>query len=97
MLATDLRREEQMQKLDSAIRKAWREHPDQEVDLIVHYSGDLSEISAVLSRRGVQVKRQFGLTHTISLRCSAHVALGLLKEPWVTRVEADRPVKALRR
>jgi hypothetical protein len=37
------------------------------------------------------------LTHALSIRCSGKQAMALLKEPWIVRVQADRPVKALGR
>ena len=86
-----------MSKVDPVIRQAWLEQPEQPVDLIVHFEGEMGTVSAALSDCGVQVKRRFQLTHTLSVRCSSKVALDLLDQSWVTRIEADRAVRALRR
>jgi len=86
-----------MNDVDSAIRKAWQNNPDEPVDLIVRISGDMGQLGATLEQRGIVVKRRFRLTHSLGIRCSGQAALQLLKEPWITRIELDRPVKALRR
>jgi len=86
-----------MVDVDPAIHEAWQSNPNEPVDLIVHVSGDMIQLAVALEQRNVTVKRRFRLTHSLAIRCSGKAALQLLKEPWITRVEADRPVKALRR
>lgn len=87
-----------MTDITPAIRKAWQDNPNEPVDLIVHVSGDMGQLAATLEQRGIVVKRRFRLTHSLGIRCSSgQAALQLLKEPWITRIELDRPVKALGR
>jgi len=85
-----------MAKVDSITRKSWRDHPRTSVDLIIRVDGNVREHSATLEERGVQVKRRFRLTRSLGVRCSGKVALGLLSIPWITQIEPDRGVKALR-
>lgn len=86
-----------MAEADPSLQEMWRKQPDKFVDLIVHVSGNVRERSADLVAHGVEVKRSFGLTHAFSVRCSGRTALQLLALPWVTRIELDRPVRALGR
>ena len=86
-----------MSSTRSELCKEWLDHPTRKVDLIVRVKGDLDKRSAPLAGRGAEVKYRFRLTSSLALRCSGRVALALLEEPWVERVESDRPVKALRR
>ena len=86
-----------MPKIDAAIRKAWEKNPGELFDLIVRVSGSVGARSATLEERGVGVRRRFRLTRAIGIRCSGKTALGLLDVPWITRIEPDRPVKALGR
>jgi len=86
-----------MVDVDPVIQEAWQSNPNESVDLILRISGDVSQLAVALEQRGIAVKRRFRLTHSLAIRCSGKAALQLLKEPWITRVEADRPVKALRR
>jgi hypothetical protein len=86
-----------MSNVRSELRKEWLEHPRKKVDLIVRVKGDLDERSATLVGRGAEVRYRFRLTGSLALRCTGRVALALLEEPWVERVEPDRPVKAFRR
>jgi hypothetical protein len=86
-----------MAEIDADTRDAWRKNPDDPVDIIVRVSGDLNELGATLEKRGAEVKRRLRLTHSLSIRCRGKLALQLLDEPWVARVEVDRSVKALRR
>ena len=86
-----------MATVDPGLRAAWQQHPDTEVELILHVSGELSALSVALAERGVSVRREFSLTRMVSVRCSGQAALGLANLPGVTRIEADHPVKALRR
>jgi len=86
-----------MSNVVSELHQAWREQPQKQVDLIVRVKGDLDQRSTALAGRGAEVRYRFRLTGSVAIRCTGRVALALLDEPWVTRVEPDRPVKALRR
>ncbi len=83
-----------MAKVDPQLRKAWRENPDDRFDLIVHVEGDVQERSAALKARGASIKRTLRLTNTIAIRCDGKCATGLTRLSWVTRTEADGPVRA---
>lgn len=86
-----------MAEVDPDLRKALREHPQTKVDLILHVDGSVPERQQALAAREIEIKRGFRLTHTISVRCTGQAALKLLRLSWVTRVEPDGPIKALRR
>jgi hypothetical protein len=86
-----------MASVDRSTRDAWSSNPRKWVDLIVHVSGDMGERIDVLTRRGCRITRSFRLTRAIALRCTGRMALELLEQPWVTRVEPDRPVQAVGR
>ena len=85
-----------MAKVDSLTRKSWKDHPRTLVNLIIHVDGNVRERSAALEKRRVQIKRHFRLTHSLGISCSGKTALGLLSIPWITRIEPDRKVRALR-
>jgi|YelNatPaOPRAMG01_1025707.scaffolds.fasta_scaffold449770_1 hypothetical protein len=80
-----------------AIREAWQNKPEEPVELIIHVSGDMAQLAAALEQRGVTIKRRFRLTNSLAIRCNGKVALQLLKEPRILRIETDRLIKALRR
>jgi hypothetical protein len=86
-----------MANVDRATRQAWSANPHKWVDLVVHVSGDVSERAAALESRGCKVTRTFRLTRTLGIRCTGRMALELLEQPWVSKVEPDRPVRALGR
>ena len=86
-----------MSKVDPAIRKEWVERPNEAVDLILHVEGSASERHDALVERGVEIRRRFRLTRSLSIRCDGKTAIKLLKIPWITKIEADRPVKAFGR
>lgn len=86
-----------MAEMAADLRRACREHPDQPFDLIIRVSGDLAQRSEALAKRGVQVRRKLRLTSALGVRCSGSTALKLARSPWVTRIEADGPVRALGR
>jgi len=86
-----------MARVDRASRQAWSENPRRWVNLILHLSGDMSERMGVLEKRGCKVTRTFRLTRAVGVRCTGRMALELAEKPWVTRIEPDRPVKAIGR
>jgi hypothetical protein len=86
-----------MANVDADVRSAWRQNPDETVDLILRVSGDMTERTEALAARGVEVKRRFRLTQSIGVRCKAKTALQIARLSWITKIEPDRPVKALRR
>lgn len=86
-----------MAQVDPSLRKAWRASPRKKVDLILHVDGNVQERAHLLETQGVEVRRTFRLTRTLSVRCTASRALKLLDLPWVTRVETDSTVHALKR
>jgi len=83
--------------VDRATRQAWSSNPRKWVDLIIHVSGDVGEHLAELEAPGCRVTRTFRLTRTVGVRCTGRMALALAEKPWVTRIEPDRPVKAMGR
>ncbi len=86
-----------MSGIDAALSKALREHPNDLVDLIIHVSGDLSQRVQALEKRNVEVRRRFRLTGAIGIRCTGKTALSLARSSWITKIEADGPVRALGR
>jgi len=86
-----------MASVDRATRQMWSENPRKWVNLIVHVSGDVNERTGALADRGCKITRTFRLTRAIGLRCTGKMALELLDKPWITKVEPDRPVRAMGR
>jgi len=83
-----------MTELDSQMRQAWQNNPDQEVDLIIHVSDDVAARANELRLRGAQVT-PFRMTRAIKVRCQGRLALELAQQSWVTGIEPDRPMRAL--
>jgi hypothetical protein len=81
-----------MAKLDSTLERHLRQRPDETVRLIVRVSGDVSEATEHLRKRGVAVLRSFSLVPAVVVSCAAETALDLLQEPWVQAMEPDRKV-----
>lgn len=86
-----------MPDIDAALSKALREHPNDVVDLIIHVSGDPGQRIQALEKRNVEVRRRFRLTGAIGIRCTGRTALSLARSSWITKIEADGPVRALGR
>lgn len=84
-----------MAKIDAPLRQKLTQMPQAEVRLIVRVRGDLNACADEAAARGLQVTRKLKLLPALAIRGRAQVCLGLLDEPWVTRIEADRPVKAM--
>jgi len=86
-----------MPKMPPSLRAACKDNPRDTFDLIVRVDGDLKLRGETMRGIGVNVRRQFKLTNTVSVRCTGEQALTLSRHPWVKSIEPDSPVKALGR
>jgi hypothetical protein len=86
-----------MPKMPTSLRAACKDNPRDSFDLIVRVDGDLKLRGETMRGIGVNVRRQFKLTNTVSVRCTGEEALTLSRRPWVKSIEPDGPVKALGR
>jgi hypothetical protein len=82
-------------RAESDLLQAWQRSPERSFDLIVRVEGDPSERGAQLKARGVEVRRRYRLTPTLSIRCAGRAALALLDLEWIVRIEPDKQVSAL--
>jgi len=69
--------------------------PDAEVRLIVRVDGDPAPAADRLAGGPVRVLRTFTLVPGLAVVGKAADCLRLLDEPWVSRMEEDRPVRAM--
>lgn len=83
-----------MADLDSQMRQDWRDNPDMDVDIIIHVSDDTAARAEELRLCGAEVT-PFRMTRTIRVRCRGKLAWELSQLPWVTRIEPNRPLRAL--
>jgi hypothetical protein len=86
-----------MAQVESDVRQSWQENPNRTFDLIIRVNGDVEARAEELAERGVKVKRRFRMTGSISATASGELALKLARVGWITRIECDRPVRAIRR
>ncbi|MBC7239940.1 MAG: hypothetical protein H5T71_07570 [Chloroflexi bacterium] len=82
-----------MATLDAETRKYWQEHPDEIVSIIVRFEGDAEARTEALQKMGVEIKRRYRLTSSISGTCPARVALKVARLSWVKAVDADRKLR----
>lgn len=86
-----------MAEVPPELRQEWRKNPGQAVQLVLRVEGDLAERARALEEKGIDVRRQLRLTHSLSVTCNGRQAQGLARIPWITRIALDRPVRALGR
>lgn len=86
-----------MAQVDGDVRQSWQDNPNRTFDLIIRVNGDVEARAEELTERGVKVKRRFRMTSSISATASGELALKLARVGWITRIECDRPVRAIRR
>jgi len=84
-----------MAEIESSLERALASNPAEEVDLILRLESSPPDLMEALEKHGVEVRRRFRLSRSISVRCRGSAALALLDEPWLKRVEDDRPMRAL--
>lgn len=82
-----------MATVDAETRKYWKQNPDEMVSILIRVDGDVAERIATLEKMGVEIKRRFRLTSSISGSCPARVALRVAGLSWVTSVEPDRKLR----
>jgi hypothetical protein len=82
-----------MSAIDADTRRLWRQDPSETVSILVRVTGDVLERSASLEKIGLDIKRRYRLTATVSGTCTARVALKIASLSWVTAVEADRRIR----
>jgi len=78
--------------LDSAFRRQLERLNDQHVDAIVRVTIPLDQAQTMLASRGFRVQRVLRLIQGVAVSAPAHLLLALSHEPWVRRIEPDRPV-----
>jgi hypothetical protein len=84
-----------MSKIEPSLQhklEAWKDSP---FDLIVRVSGPPEDSRPRLESRGIQVRRQFQLLSALAVNCLGGEALALAEEPWVLKVEEDKPVTTM--
>jgi len=80
-------------KVAPSLLSLWQRSPKEVFKLILRVSGDLEETDARLRESGIQVRRRCKLIHGFAIECTGALAEAIAKEPWVTSVEADAPVR----
>jgi hypothetical protein len=84
-----------MAKIDQPLERKLARAPQAEARLIVRIHGDVDFCAERAASRGLQVTRKLKLLPALAIRGPAQICLSLLGEPWVVRIEEDRPVKAM--
>ena len=69
--------------------------PEQHINLIVSVEGDPNFYVRQVQELHLEVRRTFSLTQKLALGGPARAFLALSRKEWVTKLEEDRPVKAL--
>lgn len=84
-----------MSKADAHLIQRLQQSPDADFYLILHVSGDVADVAERLRATPVEVRHVLRLIGAVAVRAPGREALRLLDEPWLVRMEEDRPVRAL--
>jgi len=84
-----------MTKIMPDLLRRMKADPDAQVRLIVRVDGDPAPAAERLAGGPVRVLRTLTLVPSLAVAGKARDCLRLLDEPWVDRVEEDRPVQAM--
>lgn len=90
-----LREEVAMPKADAHLIQRLQQSPDGDFHLILRVSGDVADVAERLRATPVEVRHALRLIGAVAVRAQGKEALRLLDEPWLVRMEEDRPVHAL--
>lgn len=83
-------------KLEPEFRQRLLKDPDARVRLIVGIQGNLAAHAEDLEQRGLKVYRRLGLISALATGATGRQTLALCSEPWVSWIEEDREIRALR-
>jgi hypothetical protein len=84
-----------MSKIEPGLQSKLEAWKDSSFDLIVRVSEPPEHSRSRLESRGIQVRREFKLLPALAVNCLGQEALALAAEPWVLRVEEDKPVTTM--
>jgi hypothetical protein len=84
-----------MSKADEQLIQRLKQSPADDFYLILRVSGDVAEVAQRLRAAPVEVRHALRLIGAVAVRAQGKEALRLLDEPWLVRMEEDRPVRAL--
>jgi hypothetical protein len=84
-----------MDKIDEALRQRLAADPERSVALIIRTQGAPAPHLSHLADLGLKVGHQFKLVPGVSVAGRAAVALSLLDETWILKIEEDRPVTTM--
>ena len=82
-------------RIAAQLARKWRANPTAQVNAVVHTSGDVDEVAALLEQRGLKVRRRYHLLPAIAVAGPGGELLALADEEWVTKVEEDRQVHTM--
>jgi len=82
-------------KIDRSFKQRLMKEPKAKVRLILRTRDEPKAYRSLLTRRGIEVKRELALIKALAIECEASSALALLREKWVVSLEEDREVRAL--
>ncbi len=84
-----------MPKADERLIRQLEQSPAGEFHLILRVSGDVEDVAEKLRATPIEVRHALRLIGAVAVRAQGKEALRLLDEPWLVRMEEDRPVRAL--
>lgn len=83
------------EKIAPDLRQRWQADPAQEVHAILRVTDTGPQVAETIERAGLEIYQRTTLVPTFAVRGPAWAVLDLLPEPWLVRVEEDRPVHTL--
>lgn len=83
-------------KTDTQWLEQWQANPQACVAVIVHVNGNPKQYIQAMQALELTVERTFRLTQTMAVRGPAQHILELLESEWVTKIEPDQPITAIK-
>lgn len=82
-------------RISSQLARKWRANPSAQVHAIVKASEKNDENAFALERRGLTIRKRFGLLPAYAVTGPAEACLALANEDWVASVEEDQHVHTM--